>query len=180
MRTVQNAIYDLKSAYRVFKWLQETSEVAEKLREYRCDFKAEMKICDDLLVQSKSYLVRAEKHDEHERELKRRQEMEIQQLRLKQQREQELLELEIQQRELSLAEKRAETLKKQEQTQVMEIERKAAASKKRTKKDKNADVVSSPSGSDDENDAEMSEGVKKSKSKGNINFEDGWWANSLK
>lgn len=168
LRAVQNAIYDLKCAHRIFTWLMQTGEVAEKFREFRCDFKSEAKFCEDLLVQSKNYLVRAEKHDEHERELKRRQEMEIAQLRLKQQREQEQLELEQQQRELSLAEKRAEMLKKQEQTQVVEIERKAAASKKRSKKDK-PDVISSSSGSDEEggdgggeNDNEVSERAKKS------------------
>lgn len=173
LRVVQNAIYDLKSAHRIFTWLHQSGEGAEKLKEYKCDFKTEAKICEDLSAQGKYHLSRAEKLDEYERELKKRQEQEIAQLRLKQRQEEEQRELEIIQREQSLAEKRAEMLKKQEQTQVIEIEKRAAATKKRSKKEK-SDVVSSPSGSDetqDENEpSEANAEKKKSKSKSNTVF----------
>lgn len=153
LRTVQNAVYDLKSAYRTFTWLNSSGE-ADKLKEFKVDLKAEAKMCDDLLVQAKPHLARAEKLDEQERELKKKQEMEIQQIKLKQQREQELREQEIEQQKLVLIEKRAEIMKKQQQVTLEEIVTEKKSSKKRAKKNV-ADVGSSGSDSEPNGESEM-------------------------
>lgn len=117
LRTVQNAVYDLKSATRTFTWLHQSGE-GEKLKEYRCDFKTEARICDDLLVQAKYYLERAEKLDARDRDRRLKQEQEIHEIRERQRLEQEQIQQKKEQDQLELASRRAELIKKQQETQV--------------------------------------------------------------
>ncbi len=167
LRSVETAIYDLDSASRTFQWLN-TSGEGDRLRgEFRCDFKLENKICQDLLTQSSYHLARAKRLDEEEKELKRKQEQEIQQLKQKQLQEQLLREQELEKQKQELAEKRAEFVKKTTQnlTRNIEIEEKPEKkSKKRSKKD-TVDIVSSGSESSEATqDEERSEAKSKTES----------------
>jgi RNA polymerase-associated protein CTR9 len=157
---VKNAMYDLKAAQRTFLWLNSSGE-AERLKEFRVDLRMEAKICDDLHAQGKYHLARAEKLDEQEREMKRKQEMEIKQLKMRQQMEVELKEQEAEQHKQVLMEKRAEIIKKQQQSQLDERPEKKAA-KKRGKKTASAAAASS----DSKSESEMTDSVSNSKGKG--------------
>lgn len=169
LHRVQSAIEDLRIASRTFRWLQAQNQSStsagnteiERLREFKCDFEREYMLCEDLLAQAKHHLARAEKLDEEEREMKRRQELEIKQLKMRQEAEQLQREQEIEQQKLALIEKRAEILKKTEnvaQNLASNIEK---AAKKRTggKRD-TGEIVTSES----ENEIAAGE-KKKSKSK---------------
>ncbi len=150
---VQKAINDLKAAQCTFKWLGASMEsssdsathgIDNSLREYKFDFDRESKVCSDLLAQASYHLSRAQKLDEEEKELKRRQENEIQQLKIKQMQEELQREQEIEQQKLALMEKRAEYIKKTESVamSIQNIERSAGA-KKRSKRDTGGEIVTS-------------------------------------
>lgn len=128
-KTVQSSVYNLESAKRTFEWLMNSGE-AERLKEFKCDFKLEMKICSDYLAQCSYHLARAKRLDDEERELKRRQELEIQHIKQKLLEEQLQKEQEIEQQKLALQEKRAEFVKKtQNFTRNIQVEEKKTTKK---------------------------------------------------
>ena len=144
LKAVQSAMYDLKSAWKTFNFLIMSGE-SEKFREFKVDAKMEAKFCEDLLSQGKYYLTRAEKIDEEERILKRKQEQEIQQLKFKEMQEEMQREKELEEKRLALEQKRAEFIKSTQSMMIVEADKKAA--KKRSKKETD-EVVSSASDSD--------------------------------
>jgi hypothetical protein len=158
LRVVQNAFYDLKAASRTFTWLHAATSAAttvvsteaERLREFKCDFEREARVCEDLLAQGKHHLARAEKLDEAEREMKRRQEADVMELRARQEQELRKREEEIEQQRLAQIEKRAQYLRKTE-NQAMSIATniEKGAAKKRSKRD-TGEILSSGSERDNE------------------------------
>ncbi|CAF0862823.1 unnamed protein product [Brachionus calyciflorus] len=161
LRTVQSAMYDLKSAWRTFNYLLSVGE-AEKLREFKVDPKSEAKFCEDLLAQGKYHLTRAEKIDEEERELKRRKEQEIQQIKLKQMNEELLKEQEQEAQRLALEQKRLDFIRQTQNMIIVEEKFEKKSAKKRSKKD-TTDIVTS--GSESETGEPKPSKSKKSKSK---------------
>ena len=131
LQTVERSIYDLESATKVFEWFMVSADVSKLKAEFKCDFKTEARICQDLITQSAYHLSRARKLDENERELKRKQELEIQHIKQKHEMEMRQKEQELEMQKLALIEKRAEYVKKtQNLTQNVQIESEKKSSKK--------------------------------------------------
>ena len=156
LKTVEKAIHDLQAAFKTFTWLAASSEGERLKGEFKCDLKYEARQCQDLITQSSIFLQRAQKLDEQERELKRKQEMEIQQLKLKQLELEKQKEEELRQQEEVLKEKRAEFVKKTQNIVTQNIiteEKEKKSSKKRSKKEA-SDIIST--GSESEDNGEVS------------------------
>ena len=130
LRVVQGAVNDLEIAMRSFNWFIEFSEADKARFEFKCDFKNEVKSCMDLLNQAVYHLTRAKRRDEEERELKRKQELQIQELKERQLKEQREKEQIIEQAKQALIEKRTEFVKKmQNRTNNPQVEEKSEKSK---------------------------------------------------
>jgi RNA polymerase-associated protein CTR9 len=152
LRSVQNAVNDLKVAHRTFIWLSKTGDVERSQFQIKYDFRNdvhEAKMCQDLLNQATHRMSRAKRLDEEERELKKRQEEEIQLLKQKQAQEEAEREQQLEMQRLALEEKRAEYVKKTQglMKSIPELEDRGRdkSSKKRSKKEVTDFVTSSDS-----------------------------------
>ena len=128
LRQVESAVSDLKSAHRTFTWL--ATETDRPRIDFKCDLKGEAKLCQDLLNQAAYHLARAKKIDEEEKELKRKQEMQIMELKKKQLDEIRMKEQEKELQKQALKEKRDEFMKMKTQTMNMMAETEKKTSKK--------------------------------------------------